>query len=264
MRPSVRACSIAISAAAALFIGSPARGQNPPEAKELARYIRDLHEKPDMRAHGRLVFTSPGKPQTVFQISVLRKSLPQGVRLLWSVTDPAAARLRILIETQADGERKIWLASGPEGKASLLPEKRWSESVLGSDLAITDLTNDFLAWPSQAIGSKEMFQGNSCYVLRSQPDSPGDGAYASVTAWIDQVGLLPLRVVKQPQGTAAEKEFLVKGTRKTAGRLEATIVEIKTVGAATTTRLEFTAENGNAKVKDSEVDPALLFQLAEK
>ena len=46
--------------------------------------------------------------------------------------------------------------------------------------------------------------------------------------------------------------------------LEATIVEIKTVGAATTTRLEFTAENGNAKVKDSEVDPALLFQLAEK
>jgi hypothetical protein len=248
----------------ALFIGSPARCQNPPEATELVRYIRELHEKPDMRERGRLVFTSPGKAQTVFQISILRKSLPQGVRLLWSVTDPPAARLQILIETQADGERKIWLASGPGGKATLLPEKRWSERVLDSDLAITDLTNDFLAWPSQAVMRTEAFQGRSCYVLRSQSDSRGDGVYASVTAWINREGLLPLRVLKQLKGTAAEKEFLVLGTRKTSGRLEAASVEIRTVGAATTTRLAFTAGSGNAKVKDSEVDPALLFQPAER
>jgi hypothetical protein len=69
--------------------------------------------------------------------------------------------------------------------------------------------------------------------------------------------------VKQPKGAAAEKEFLVRGTRKTAGRLEAATIEIRTGGAATT-RLEFTAENGNASIKDSEVDPALLFPSAEK
>jgi len=77
--------------------------QELPRASELTHEVLELRRAASIRIRGRLVYMDATKRQRVYQISILQKRLPQRTNLLWSVTDPPEARMRILIETPSDG-----------------------------------------------------------------------------------------------------------------------------------------------------------------
>ena len=240
----------------AVAIGaSPAFSLELPQPAALTRRILELRRGSTVRARGRLVVTDARKRQRVFQILVIRKPLARGANMLWSVTEPPEARTRILVESPLEGRPTVWLVSGARGAAAVLPVARWAMAILGSHLTVEDLIDDYLTWPKQSVTGEEAVSEKMCYVLRSEAAEGGASAYRSVTTWVDQATLVPLRILKEPRGPGAPKEILSRGIRQSGGHWAASNIEIRIRGAAGSTRIVFTGGSEHARVKDSEVDP---------
>jgi hypothetical protein len=244
----------------ALRAGAPGAAQELPRAADLTGRILELRRGVTARARGRLVHTGAGKQQRVFQISVLQKRLGRNSNLLWSVVDPPQARLRILIETTPQGRATVWRVSQPRAGAAVLSPKSWAERILGTHITIEDLVEDFLSWPKQAVTGVEMEGEKSCYVLRSEPDEQHPSSYAAVQSWIDRATLVPLRILKTLRGSGARKQVLCRGVRRSGGHWVASNIEFRVLGLPGSTRIVFTQGSGNARVRDSEVDPKVALE----
>jgi hypothetical protein len=246
-------------AAAAAAIGARAFPLEMPPAAALIARILELRRGSVVRARGRLVVTDARNRQRVFQILVLQKPLARSLNLLWQVTAPPEALTRILVESPFEGRPTLWLASGANGTPAVLPAQRWADPILGSQLAFEDLVDDHLAWPEQAVTGEEAVSGKMCFVLRSAPAAGRSPAYGSVTTWVDEATLLPLRTVKQPRGSGAPKEIVCRGARQSAQRWTASTIEVRIRGGEENTRVVFTAGSARARVTDREVDPKFAF-----
>ncbi|MBI4873510.1 MAG: outer membrane lipoprotein-sorting protein [Acidobacteria bacterium] len=242
--------ALLLAAAGAL----PCPGQTLPGAADLIEKVVELRDRSDFRARGRMVVSAGGQQQRVFQISVLRKRMASSTNLLWSITDPPQDRLRILVEAGSDGRTSVWMAE------RTLPARRWGEAVPNTGLTVEDLVEGFLSWPSQTVLRQELFGTRQCYVLRSKPGSGEPSAYTAITTWIDQATLLPVRILKQPRAGGPPKEFLCRGMRRSGGHWLPTQMEVRTEGRAGGMRLVFTRGSENVSIKDSEVDPRVLFR----
>ena len=241
--------------AAAAMIGSHASPLELPQAAALTRRILELRRGSIVRAHGRLVVTDARKQQRVFQILVLQKRLARSLNLLWTVTEPLEARTRILVEAPFEGRPTVWLVSGVAAKAAVLPAESWARAIVGSHLTVEDLIDDHFTWPKQSVTGEEAVTGKMCYVLRSEPAEGHASTYGSVTTWMDEATLVPLRIVKEPRGPGAPKEIVCRGLRQSAGHWSASNIEVRLRGSAGSTKIVFTAGSENARVQDSEVDP---------
>jgi hypothetical protein len=226
-----------------------------PQAAALIRRIQELRRGSIVRARGRLVVTDARNGQRVFQILVLQKPLARSTNLLWSVTEPPEDRTRILVESPLEGPPTVWLVSGAHGAAAVLPVERWAKGILGSHLTVEDLVEDYFTWPKQSVTGEETVFEKMCYVLRSEAADGRALTYGSVTTWVDESTLVPLRILKEPRGPGAPKEILCRGVRQSAGHWIASSIEVRIRGAAGSTRIVFTGGSENARVKDSEVDP---------
>jgi hypothetical protein len=240
--------------AASAAIASRAFPLDLPQAAALISRILELRRGSVVRAHGRLVVTGARNRPRVFQILVLQKPLAHSLNLLWRVTGPPQALTRILVESPFQGHPTLWLASGPNGAPAVLPAQRWTDPILGSQLAFEDLVDDHLAWPEQTVTGEEAVAGKVCYVLRSAA-----AGRSPVTTWVDEATLLPLRTVKQPRGSGAPKEIVCRGARQSAQRWTASTIEVRIRGGEENTRVVFTAGSARARVTDREVDPKFAF-----
>ncbi len=243
----------------AVLIGPASPSQGLPRASELTHKILKLRNETSFRGRGRLVYTDANKHQTVFQISVLQKPLAQSTNMLWSVTDPPESRMRILIAAQPDGRTTVWRSSGGKGGAPILPVRRWADPILGSQLTVEDLMEDYFTWPRQVVVGEELLGGKMCYVVRSEPDAQPPSTYSTVTSWVDETTLIAMRILKHSPGVGPQKEILRSGVRRSGGRWVASIIELRIPGSPGSTRIVFTAGSENARIADSEVDPKLLF-----
>ena len=226
-----------------------------PQATALIRRILESRRGGVVRARGRLVVTDAGRQQRVFQLLVLRKRLARSLNLLWSITDPPEARLRILVESPLEGRATVWRGSGARGRAAVVPTETWGRAILGSHVTIEDLVDDYFTWPKQTLTGEEAVSGKMCYILRSETAEGRAATYGSVTTWVDQATLVPLRIVKEPRAPGAEKEIVCRGVRRTGGHWIASNIEFRIRGTAGSTKIVFTGGSENARVKDSEVDP---------
>jgi hypothetical protein len=241
--------------AVAAIVASPAFPLELPRAAALIGRILELRRASTVRARGRLVVTGARNERRVFQIQVLQKPLARSTNLLWSVTEPPEARTRILVESPLQGGPTVWLVSGARGAAAVLPADRWARVILGSHLTVEDLIDDYLTWPRQSVTGEEAVSEKMCYVLRSEPAEGHASTYGSVTTWVDQATLVPLRILKEPRGPGAPKEIVCRGVRQSRGHWAASNIEVRIRGAAGSTRIVFTGGSENARVTDSEVDP---------
>ncbi len=241
-----------------LVLASAAAAADLPQGADLAAKVLELRRAPAIRARGRLAYIDPGQRQRVYHISVVQKPLASSVRLLWSVTDPPAARLRILVESPLHRRPVVWFA--PAGRdAVVLPPERWSEPILATHLTIEDLLDDYFSWPTQAVTAEELAGGRLCYVLRSEPGSRAS-SLVSVVSWLDQTTLLPLRIRKLPRGHGPVKEIVCRGLKRRGGLWAASQLELRAAGSPAKTRIVFTSGSQTARIPASEVDPKAIFQ----
>jgi hypothetical protein len=207
-----------------------------------------------------MVHTDAGARRKVFQVSVLQKRLAYSTNLLWSVTDPPEARMRVLVEMQPEGKATVWVASSDARTgASVLPKKRWAEPILGSHLTVEDLVEEYFTWPKQSLLREENLGGRACYVLRSDSDAEHPSTYESVLAWIDRATFLPLQVQKIPPGSGPRKEVVCSGLRLSGGHWVTSSAKFQIKGTPGSTRIVFTGGTQNARIQDREVDPKVAL-----
>ena len=92
--------------------------------------------------------------RTTYKVSLKGNWFPDGLRLLCEVTEPVAARMRILLHLTANGHITAEVAQA--GKAvSALPQERWTEPVLGTDFSYDDMVEGQFFWKAQELEPPE-------------------------------------------------------------------------------------------------------------
>jgi hypothetical protein len=218
-------------------------------AQDAAELIGRLLRRPDVRARGRLVVTGADKQQRVSSIALVRKVLPESANVLLTV----AGGSRVLVESRFEGPPRVW-----KDAPALLPARRWSEPLQGSDFTLEDIAEAHLAWPTQTVLRAEKCGDRSCVVIQSLPGDAAATAYVDVTSWIDRAALLPVRMVKRRKD-GPPKIILARGIRKVGDGWGASTVEARIEGAAAFSRMVFTSGSGKVNAKDAEVDPQIVF-----
>ena len=253
--PGPRVATIAAAAALALLFAASLHAATIAEVME---HLRSARQTAAFQVEGRLVRVDAQGRRTSYRLSWKGKSFADTIKVLWEVTDPAPARLKVLIETPAKGRPTIRLAKAADREAAELPPERWGQPLLDSELAYEDLTDAHLFWPRQTLVAEENYGARSCYKIRSEPGANEPSGYAAVTSWIDKEIYFPVFMEKLVKRSGAKKEFLFSGLRESKGLWGARQMEVRIAGEPMRTLLIITRGSANPNLTDTDFDPRAL------
>ena len=255
-----RALGIAVVLSAGL-LGAQGKSASLPEI--LAR-LRTVRNATDFRATGRLVRVSPAGDRKSYNISIKGHAFvdTNGVdelKILCEVTDPLAARVRLLIESGAGRARVREGHAGDPAAKELSPE-HWGDAVLGSDFTYEDLMESQFLWKKQSLVEEAACGARQCYVIRSEPSAEDDSHYSQVTTWLDRDIYYPVRVEKIVKAGKMVKEFVYYDLRESRGVWSASQVEAKIEGKEESTLLIVSRGSAKASLTAASFDPAVLIR----
>jgi len=175
-----------------------------------------------------------------------------------TTTAPAAA---ILI-TLAPGRPATGFVSNGSGAMEPLTPERLEQPFLATDLLIGDLTDDFLAWPSQQWVGNEKLLGHDCAIVESRPATNARTASARVRSWIARSMALPLKVEKYDAAGALQRRFIVERVSRLDDRhWGAAVLTVTGAGERTRTTLKMRRGDRHAEVKVREFEVATIRQF---
>lgn len=225
-----------------------AAGAQPAPGKEavLAK-TRDRIEATDFRATGRLVKIGGDGKRTSYKLSMKGHWFPDGLRVMFQVTDPETSRMKALLHMTANGRATIEVAKGDAMVGTALPFEKWSDGLVGTDFNYEDILETQYFWKGQEMLPAAKCGARDCVNLKSVPGADDRSHYTSVISSIDQNIYFPVLVVKTVKGTEARKEFSSEGLRQNSGVWSASQVEVKISGQPGSSLLVI--ERGSAKAK---------------
>jgi hypothetical protein len=246
-------------AAPLVLLSGAAWAESLPPPADVLRKVANTGPALSFRVHGRLTEMGADGSRRVYQLSLTQKRLADRTLLLWSVTDPPQARMKILLESSDNGNVEVWRAE--KGRpAAQLAESQWAEPILGTRLRIEDLISHYLAWADQRVTGTEPCGKGTCYVLESRPgERARSSQYASVTSLVDRLTFVPMLTRKKPRSPEPVREFRCLGTRRSGQLWVATGHEIRTPGQSGSTRVVMTGGSITNAIRDSEVDRRKIF-----
>lgn len=231
-----------------------------PTAADIVARIREARKATDFRASGRVVVVGANGERKPHQVAMRAKSFGGDIRFFCEVTEPAAGRVRLLLDMSASGRTSIRVARAGERAAQEMAFERWNESLLGSHLSFEDLMESHFLWSRQTLLKDEKYGARQCYVVRSEPGPADRSHYSAVTAWLDQEILYPVRVLKTVRATGASKEFIYYGLRQHKGLWSASQIEVKSPAKPGSTLLIINRGSAKAALTRADFDPALLVK----
>jgi hypothetical protein len=260
MRRSWLAVSRLLVAPLTLLSGAAAGwAESLPPASEIVRKVANTGPALSLRAHGRLTEISADGSRRVYQLSLVQKRMADRTVLLWTVTDPPEARMRILLESNDNRDVAVWRAER-DRPAARLTEHQWAEPILGTRLRVEDLIGHYLAWADQRVTGIEPCGKGTCYVLESRPGDPASSSYSVlVTSLVDRQTFVPMLTRKKLRGREPVRQFRCLGTRRDNQLWVSTGQEIKTAGESGSTRIVMTGGSITNAIRDSEVDARKIF-----
>jgi len=226
---------------------------------DVTSHLRSMRDATDFRASGRLVRVL-GEQRKTYQFSMRAKAVGGLLKIFCEVTDPAPARVRLLLESYADGRATIRTGHAGDAAPAELPFARWGERMLDTDFSFEDLMESQFVWRNQTLGDESMFGARPSVVLKSTPGPQDRTHYASVTSWLDREIFYPLKEEKVVKGSGEVKEFLFFGLRQSKGIWSASQIECKIRGKAGSTLFIVTRGSEKAHSEESAFDPALLVK----
>lgn len=239
--PLLLVCLLRVSAAIA---AEPAQ---PPDLATVLASTRQRIEASDFRATGRLVRVAANGDRTSYKISMKAHWFPDGLRVLCEVTEPAAARMRLLLHMTAGGRVTIEVMQPGSKTVSAMPFERWSDPLLGTDFSYEDMMEGQFFWKGQELLAPVKYGARDCFVIKSAPGGDDRSYYGSVTSWIDRDIVFPVHVLKVIRGSQQQKDFTYYGLRQTSGVWSASQVEVKVQGKPGSSLLII--DNGSPKAK---------------
>ena len=214
-----------------------ARSQPPEGAVELAESVQRIRRTANFRASGRLVKVDGQGQRNAYQIAIQATATDAATRMVYEVTGPEMARMRISTESPRAGQPTVRTVKGADKTLQDVPFANWRDAVLDSDLTLEDLLDDQFRWSRQSLGPAVQYGARQCRVLKSEPGTADRSHYSLVTSWLDATILHPVKVEKVVRGSGVVKEFLYYGLRKFGGLWSASQIEVRTRGKSGSTFL---------------------------
>jgi hypothetical protein len=222
---------------------------------------RQRIETSDFRATGKLIQVGAGGERTSYKITMKGHWFPDGLRLLCEITEPAAARTRLLLHMNASGHVTIQVVEPGKKVPVVLPLEHWSDPLLGTGFSYEDMVEDHLFWKGQGLLAPAKYGARDCDVLKSTLGTEDRSSYGSVSSWIDQTIFYPVHVVKTVRGTGQQKDFVAFGLRQNSGVWSASQIEVKVQGKPGSSLLVI--DSGTEKAKLGRKDFDLNENVAE-
>jgi len=258
MRPRSRSLAGSLVAVAFLCAALAARGQTTMTIRELRARLEAIRAATDFRASGRLVRVAASGERRSYQLSLRARCFGGTVKIFCEVADPAAARVRLLLESPAAGPASIRKGHAGDRRPVTVPFESWGEAVLETAFTYEDLLENHFQWRQQALAGETRYGARTCYLVKSVPDGDDQSHYAAVTSWLDRENLHPVRVEKTLRSSGTIKEFLYYGLRQSKGIWSASQVEVKTPGKPGSSLLIIARGTEKARVSAGEFEAALL------
>jgi hypothetical protein len=227
-------------------------------AKELKARLEALRAATDFRASGRLVAVAASGERRTYQISLRAGWFAGALKILCEITDPAPARVRLLLESPAAGPASIRKGHAGGRAPVTVPFESWGDGLLETGFTYEDLLENQFEWRQQALAGEATYGARTCYVLKSAPEGDDRSHYSAVTSWLDRETLHPVRVEKTVRATGAVKEYLYYGLRESKGIWSASQIEVKTAGKPGSSLLIVTRGAEKAHLAASDFDAAWL------
>jgi hypothetical protein len=235
-----------------------ARGQTAMTIKELRARLEAIRAGTDFRANGRLVRVAASGERQTYRLSMRARWFAGTVKIFCEITDPAPARVRLLLESPAAGPVLIRKGHAGDRQPVTVPFESWGEALLGTAFTYEDLLENHFQWHKQVLAGETRYGARACYLVKSTPEEDDQSHYAAVTSWLDHESLYPVRVEKTLRSSGATKEFLYYGLRQSKGIWSASQIEVKTPGRPGSSLLIVTRGAEKAHVAAGEFDPTLL------
>lgn len=247
-----------VLAAVFLCAAFGASGQTPMTIQEVRARLEAVRAATDFRAYGRLVRVAALGERQTYRLSVRARWFSGNVKIFCEITDPAPARVRLLLESPAAGPGSIRTGRAGDARPVTVPFERWGEALLGTAFTYEDLLENHFQWRQQVLTGETRYGARACYLVKSTPDGDDHSHYASVTSWLDRESLYPVRVEKTLRSSGATEEFLYYGLRQSKGIWSASQIEVKTPGQPGSSLLIVTRGAAKVHVAPGEFGAALL------
>ncbi len=235
-----------------------AQTRTPVTIQDLMTRLGAIRAATDFRASGRLVRVAASGERRSYQLSLRARWLAGTVKVFCEVTDPAPARVRLLLEASDAGPASIRKGHAGDPRPVALPPEKWGEAVLESGFTYEDVLENHFLWRHQALADETVYGARRCYLVKSRPGPDDRSQYSLVTSWLDREGLFPVRVEKTLRSSGAVKEFVYYGLRQSKGIWSASQIQVKTAGQPGSSLLIVTRGSEKAHVPAGEFDVALL------
>jgi negative regulator of sigma E activity len=158
----------------------------------------------------------------------------------------------VLITLSSGQPASGYVFSGPDAVLPLTPALL-EQPFLATDLKIGDLTDDFLAWPSQRQVGSERLLGRDCAIIESRPQTVARPAIVLVRSWIARALALPLKVEKYGADGALRRRFIVERlARLDKEHWSAAVLTVYGANARTRTKLKMVKGDRHAEVPPQE------------
>ena len=233
-------------------------GQTAMTIQELRVRLEAIRAATDFRATGRLVGVAASGERQTYRLSLRARWFAGTVKIFCEITDPAPARVRLLLESPAAGPALIRTGHAGDAKPVTAPFERWGEALLGTAFTYEDLLENHFQWHKQVLTGETRYGARACYLVKSTPEADDHSHYAVVTSWLDRESLYPVRVEKTLLSSGATEDFLYYGLRQSKGIWSASQIEVKTPGKPGSSLLIVTRGAEKAHVAPGEFDAVLL------
>jgi hypothetical protein len=147
----------------------PSRAEDPPDAHEILKAVRINQAAQNRTLHGSL--RTGGRA-----IPFLLVSTPGSIR--YEFTDPSfTLQLRL-------GPKDSRLEEITKGSVEKVTPAKYNTRVRDTGITYEDLSLHFLYWQKAAVQGEQTMVFQKCWIVRVEPDSPGDSQYSKVLLWI--------------------------------------------------------------------------------
>ena len=227
-------------------------------AKTLTAAARRRMEAADFRASGRLVQVAANGARTISNFSLKAHWFPDGLRLLFEITAPAAARQRVLLTLSPHGQLAVEAARPGDKAPRVVPFERWPGTLQDTLFSYEDLVEIQFFWPLQTLLPDARYGARDCHVLRSEPTAAQHSHYSSVITWIDRQSGAPVHTEKTLAASGQVKQFQAYGLRHTGGVWSASQVQVKAQGSSASSLLIVERGSADARLNRGDFDAAAM------